>query len=94
MNDRQASGGIGFAGALTLLFIGLKLGGVITWSWLWVLAPLWIPFTLFAFIVSMLGGWYLWAAWLDDRDREARRRASGAARPREHGPAKKWGRRG
>lgn len=28
--------------ALTVLFIALKLGGVITWSWVWVLAPLWI----------------------------------------------------
>lgn len=28
--------------ALTVLFIALKLGGVITWSWIWVLAPLWI----------------------------------------------------
>ena len=28
--------------ALGLLFIGLKLGGVIAWSWLWVLAPFWI----------------------------------------------------
>jgi len=28
--------------ALTLLFIGLKLTGHITWSWLWVLSPVWI----------------------------------------------------
>jgi len=36
----QASG-IGFTGMLTILFIGLKLGGVIDWSWAWVLSPLW-----------------------------------------------------
>jgi len=36
------SNGIGFSGALTLLFIGLKLGNVIDWSWWWVLSPLWI----------------------------------------------------
>lgn len=35
------SGGIGFMGALLILFIGLKLGGVIDWPWLWVLAPAW-----------------------------------------------------
>ena len=29
-----------FLGALTLLFIGLKLGGIITWSWWLVLLPL------------------------------------------------------
>jgi hypothetical protein len=33
---------IGFPGLLALLFIALKLTGVINWSWLWVLAPLWI----------------------------------------------------
>lgn len=44
MKDRNPSvGGIGFCGALTILFIGLKLGNVITWSWLWILEPMWIP---------------------------------------------------
>lgn len=33
---------IGFCGALTILFIALKLCGTINWSWLWVLSPLWI----------------------------------------------------
>lgn len=28
---------------IPLLFIGLKLGKVIDWSWWWVLAPIWIP---------------------------------------------------
>lgn len=32
-----------FLPALALLFIGLKLGKVIEWSWWWILAPLWIP---------------------------------------------------
>lgn len=38
-----ASGGIGFGGLLTVAFIVLKLMGYISWSWVWVLAPLWIP---------------------------------------------------
>lgn len=37
------SGGIGFLGALTILFIALKLTDVIAWSWWWVLAPMWVP---------------------------------------------------
>lgn len=37
------SGGIGFCGLLTILFIALKLTGNITWSWLWILSPIWIP---------------------------------------------------
>ena len=35
------NGGIGFCGMLTILFIGLKLTGNISWSWWWVLAPTW-----------------------------------------------------
>jgi len=35
-------GNIGFPEALTLLFIGLELGGVIDWSWWWVLSPVWV----------------------------------------------------
>lgn len=39
----STNGGIGFLGALTILFIALKLTHIIDWSWWWVLAPLWIP---------------------------------------------------
>jgi hypothetical protein len=34
----------GFSSLLTLLFIGLKLTGYITWSWWWVMSPLLISF--------------------------------------------------
>lgn len=37
-----SSGGIGFTGLLTIVFIVLKLTKVIAWSWLWVLSPIWI----------------------------------------------------
>ena len=33
-------GGIGFLGLLAILFIALKLMGVINWSWFYVLLPL------------------------------------------------------
>ena len=49
----SSSSGIGFWGLLTVLFIGLKLGGIIGWSWLWVLAPLWIPGAVLAAILSV-----------------------------------------
>ena len=42
----KKAGGIGFCGLLTIAFIILKLCGVITWSWIWVLAPLWIPLAI------------------------------------------------
>ena len=40
MSNKKTSG-IGFFTLLGLLFIGLKLGNVITWSWWWVTLPLW-----------------------------------------------------
>ena len=33
---------IGFRSLLLVLFIGLKLTGFITWSWMWILSPIWI----------------------------------------------------
>lgn len=39
-------GGISFGSLLTLAFIVLKLTGVIDWSWVWVLSPLWISVIL------------------------------------------------
>jgi hypothetical protein len=42
----SSSGGVGFTGLLTLLFITLKLLGKIAWSWWWVLSPLWIVFII------------------------------------------------
>lgn len=41
-DNTTVSGGIGFSGLLTIVFIVLKLCGVIDWGWIWVLAPLWI----------------------------------------------------
>ena len=46
------TGGVSFLGLLTLLFIGLKLTGYITWSWIWVLAPLWIPISIALLLLS------------------------------------------
>lgn len=42
-NSRSTASGVGFCGLLTIAFIVLKLTGFISWSWLWVLAPLWTP---------------------------------------------------
>lgn len=42
-NSTQKNGGIGFLGLLTIVFIVLKLTHYISWSWWWVLAPMWMP---------------------------------------------------
>lgn len=59
-SSTSSSGGIGFCGLLTVLFIGLKLTHVIAWTWWWVLAPLWIPT---AFIILVLIAIGLIAIW-------------------------------
>ena len=46
MNNKSSGSGIGFSGLLGLVFIVLKLCGVINWSWLWVLSPFWIGLAL------------------------------------------------
>lgn len=46
MAKSNSSGGIGFTGLLTIVFIVLKLTNYIDWSWWWVLSPIWIPVAL------------------------------------------------
>ena len=43
---------------LTIVFMVLKLTGVIAWSWLWVLSPLWIfvGLILLIFIIFFILG--------------------------------------
>ena len=53
-NGNRAGGGIGLSGALLILFIALKLCGVIHWSWLWVLSPLWIPLAIVVLVVVLV----------------------------------------
>lgn len=53
MEKNQASGGIGFTGLLTIVFIVLKLLKVINWSWLWVLSPIWITIVLIIILVIL-----------------------------------------
>ena len=54
-SNNGASGGVGFYGLLTILFIGLKLTGYITWSWLWVLSPTWVPLAIVLVILLFVG---------------------------------------
>lgn len=49
--NNSGSGGIGFCGLLTLIFIVLKLCKVIDWSWWWVLFPTWFPLAVLLAII-------------------------------------------
>jgi hypothetical protein len=46
--SNTSSSGVTSSFLLFLVFLVLKLTGYITWSWLWVTAPLWIPFAIVA----------------------------------------------
>lgn len=45
---------ISFSSLLLLAFIVLKLCNVITWSWWWVLSPIWIPITISVVITGLI----------------------------------------
>lgn len=55
---RQQSIGSVFYFLLFLLFLGLKLGHVIDWSWWWITAPLWggIAIVIVIFIIVFIVG--------------------------------------
>lgn len=56
-NNGSSGGGLGFCGILAIVFIVLKLCKVISWSWVWVLCPLWggiILYALIAFVLIMI----------------------------------------
>ena len=49
--NNKSNNGVGFLTLLFLLFLGLKLGHVIDWSWWWVTAPIWGGFALVAIVL-------------------------------------------
>lgn len=57
MHNTNTSVGMSFFEVLTVIFVVLKLVGVINWSWLWVLAPIWIPLGIIlviGFIIAII----------------------------------------
>lgn len=72
----KTGGGVSVLSALGLIFVTLKLCGVIDWSWLWVTVPFWGPLALVAAIFICLGVFIVMTAlvlWLI----EMRRRPNG-----------------
>jgi len=50
-NSKNVTINFPIIGILGLIFITLKLTGHIAWSWLWVLAPFWIPIAIALIII-------------------------------------------
>ena len=57
MNNATAGSGLGTL--LTVLFVALKLLGHITWSWWWVLSPLWGSLAVFLAVLTILALLYI-----------------------------------
>ena len=58
MDNKAKQGGLGIVSVLTIVFIVLKLLGVIQWSWIWVFSPIWISAVIVVavFSVILIGG--------------------------------------
>lgn len=54
MRDNSSSSGLGLLDVLTVIFIVLKLLGVIGWSWVWVLCPFWIQLVILAIVLIVI----------------------------------------
>jgi hypothetical protein len=52
--SKTSSGGIGLVILQTIVFITLKLLGSITWSWWWVLSPIWITVAIFLVVLFIV----------------------------------------
>lgn len=57
-SENKSSSGMGFVSGLQLLFIGLKLGKVVDWSWWLVLSPF---LSVIAGLILFLAGCFLYA---------------------------------
>lgn len=54
ISNGSSGGGIGFIGLLQIVFITLKLLGKISWSWGWVLSPMWISAIVVVLILLII----------------------------------------
>lgn len=67
--------GFSIATILGVVFVILKLIGVITWSWLWVLAPFWIPLAVVLLFLGVLGIMFLVSLAVDKRNATKHKKA-------------------
>lgn len=73
-DSKSSSGGVGFAGLLTIAFVVLKLCKVIDWPWVWVVSPIWISIGFVLLVLSGIGVYYLCVSYIANIKYEARRR--------------------
>lgn len=52
-NNKTIVKGASFVSLLTLAFIVLKLTGVISWAWVWVVSPIWISLIIDIIVIAV-----------------------------------------
>lgn len=72
----SSSGGVGFVGLLTILFIGLKLTKYIDWSWWWVLSPIWISASIVLGILLIVFVFHFVKNWIKVSKRKSKLKKS------------------
>ncbi len=70
-SSSSSSGGIGFFGALAILFIALKLTGYIAWPWWVVLSPIWGRIAFFLVVIGIVIIVYLIVETRKDRQKQS-----------------------
>ena len=68
-DNNTVKSGINFFEVLGIVFIILRLCGVIGWSWVWVLAPIWVPICLWLLAVLIA---FIWAKLKDRKERQVK----------------------
>lgn len=58
-DNKVTYNGIGLPGFMFLIFLTLKLCGIINWSWWWVTSPIWIPVSLVVIIFFIIFAIYI-----------------------------------
>lgn len=58
---KYVGGGTSVCTLLTVAFVVLKLCGIISWSWWWVLSPIWIPCGIVILLLIFLVLWYIFS---------------------------------
>lgn len=59
MSKKSSSSGVSVLGVLLIVFVVLKLTGLVSWRWGWVLLPLWVMLCLIflGMFVIIVGNW-------------------------------------
>lgn len=67
-NNNASRGGLGLASVLTVVFVVLKLVGVIDWKWIWVLCPIWIDLILTVLVLIGIVAYYACDEYKDAKE--------------------------